>query len=514
MCLAVAICSAIFLAAQPILGWDFVGSSSNVSDENNELKKVAFKTDASIVWSETYGWVTTKPIENFVVGDRALAQNPEVSDDERTSWQEPEWDQWVKLTLIMPKPDGSDLKISLLRPETWVLDQVRYHVGEKQKEKPVPNSQNSFQANSSNSLTQFELNDEAKNHNRFDSVSDPSEEKKPSANHPMDSNGSSHIGSVPLSPLRPIFREVLLTSSYLDQKAQQNNQELIGLSIKMDLPELGLTGNAVLTNIEPAPAIKPGAGRVVTATFHHSSGDVIDLTVGNKKSNSNTETIGTTSNHPFWSVDRQTYIQAGDLKNGETLKSFKDSGDQKVVISQLPRPGPTPVYNLEVHGEHVYYVGQNGILVHNNYIQRKKKLTDFGYTDTQADRILRKAGLGDPSLVALKKNSKRIRKKKSEVISTFELPHTYRSAAGVEGTFSDGGHTFRIDTNRVSAGEGFFHVHIYDDFGVERAVVQGNRTWRKAHRGRVLDGPHEIPKLLRTDINRLIRNARSAFAKE
>lgn len=42
-----------------------------------------------------------------------------------------------------------------------------------------------------------------------------------------------------------------------------------------------------------------------------------------------------------------------------------NSGDTKRVISKLPRPGPEAVYNLEVHGEHVYYVGVNGVLVHN-----------------------------------------------------------------------------------------------------------------------------------------------------
>lgn len=75
------------------------------------------------------------------------------------------------------------------------------------------------------------------------------------------------------------------------------------------------------------------------------------------------ETLGTTSNHPFWSVNRQDYVQAGSLVIGEQVQTF--SGDTKRVISKLPRPGPEAVYNLEVHGEHVYYVGVNGVLVHN-----------------------------------------------------------------------------------------------------------------------------------------------------
>jgi hypothetical protein len=77
-----------------------------------------------------------------------------------------------------------------------------------------------------------------------------------------------------------------------------------------------------------------------------------------------TDTVGTTSNHPFWSVDRQEYVQAGQLAIGERLQTF--SGDTKRVVSKLARPGPQPVYNLEVFVEHVYYVGKDGLLVHNS----------------------------------------------------------------------------------------------------------------------------------------------------
>lgn len=123
---------------------------------------------------------------------------------------------------------------------------------------------------------------------------------------------------------------------------------------------MGLTGEAIVTNIQSAPAVRSGNGRVVTATFKHSSGDCINLALS---SDGTAETIGTTSNHPFWSVDRQDYVQAGSLQLDERVQTY--SGDTKRVISKLARPGPEPVYNLEVHGEHVYYVGQRGILVHN-----------------------------------------------------------------------------------------------------------------------------------------------------
>ena len=52
-----------------------------------------------------------------------------------------------------------------------------------------------------------------------------------------------------------------------------------------------------------------------------------------------------------------------DLRVGERLKNL--SGDIVWVQQKLPRPGPTPVYNLEVLDEHVYYFGANGVLAHN-----------------------------------------------------------------------------------------------------------------------------------------------------
>ncbi len=44
-------------------------------------------------------------------------------------------------------------------------------------------------------------------------------------------------------------------------------------------------------------------------------------------------------------------------------------GQKKRLIALLPRPGPPErVYNLEVHGEHTYFVGHQQLLVHNNYL--------------------------------------------------------------------------------------------------------------------------------------------------
>jgi hypothetical protein len=345
----------------------------------------------------------------------------------------------------------ADLSIHIPRSEEWLRNQIGYVVGEKStpsgerlglsKNPPSPNQESGPPKAESRASESPTAGLKA-----AESVAPQTENLQPKTATDPDlwNFGIGHSPLVPLSPLRPIFTEILLTSLAVEEEGA----ELVGMTVQMDLPELGLTGEAILTDIRSAPAIEPPVGhldtrQVVTATFHHSSGDVIDLVLADSRSSlpgrtfaagepqcravvptaqprnqgvndwdnrstkvaasrevlsgredqqeaasdsplsafgsplspacevghsnhepaESEETIGTTSNHPFWSVDRQEFVQAGSLEIGERLQTL--SGDVKVVQQKLPRPGPQPVFNLEVHNEHVYFVGHDGVLVHN-----------------------------------------------------------------------------------------------------------------------------------------------------
>ena len=285
----------------------------------------------------------SKPIEEIRVGDRVLAHNPQVSEAERSSWKQPDWQTWVKLTLLMPKPDGSELKIEMLRSEEWVLNQLGYVVEKTQN-----------------------TNSASKRVNPVAHVgTSPKRKGVVTTNDNKTSNSTYQPPQIPLSAVRPVFRQIALASALINLAGRDSGIELLGLTIQLDLHELALTGEAIVVDIEPCPAIRDGDGQVVTATFLHSSGDVIDLVVGNEIEKGGHETIGTTSNHPFWSVDRQDFVQAGSLRKGEYLRTIQSG--IKCVVNKLPRPGPTPVFNLEVFGEHTYFVGKDGVLVHNDY---------------------------------------------------------------------------------------------------------------------------------------------------
>ena len=131
----------------------------------------------------------------------------------------------------------------------------------------------------------------------------------------------------------------------------------VGGEIFLDLPHMGARGFARVVAIESCPPLGQGAGRLVTGTFRHTSGEVYDLKLA-----SESNAIGVTATHPFWSVDRNGWVSAIDLQIGEKLKTLEGT---TVVESLVRRPGSEPVYNIEVEGDHVYRVGESGVLVHN-----------------------------------------------------------------------------------------------------------------------------------------------------
>jgi hypothetical protein len=88
-----------------------------------------------------------------------------------------------------------------------------------------------------------------------------------------------------------------------------------------------------------------------------------------------TETLEGTPIHPIWSVDRQDWIPLGGLIEGEQLQA---AGGVAVVLSLTLLRRSLPVYNIEVHGEHVYQVGELGLLVHNATPARCAMIAEYG----------------------------------------------------------------------------------------------------------------------------------------
>ena len=76
-----------------------------------------------------------------------------------------------------------------------------------------------------------------------------------------------------------------------------------------------------------------------------------------------TQPLEGTPIHPIWSLDREDWVALGDLQSGEQL-SGKDGPVKALSLHLITKS--QPVYNIEVHGEHVYEVGDCCVLVHNS----------------------------------------------------------------------------------------------------------------------------------------------------
>lgn len=154
-----------------------------------------------------------------------------------------------------------------------------------------------------------------------------------------------------------------------------------GTTIHLDLEEMGASGPARVVNIGRAPPLAKGSDQIVTGTFSHSAGNVINLYVDGLD-----EPIGTTDNHPFWSEDRQAFIPAGKLQSGERLRT--EDGNLLAVTSSSPRVADA-VFNLEVNAEHVYFVSTKSVLVHNSYGTALHYTDEAGFDSIMKQRVIR-----------------------------------------------------------------------------------------------------------------------------
>jgi len=71
--------------------------------------------------------------------------------------------------------------------------------------------------------------------------------------------------------------------------------------------------------------------------------------------------------HPFWvrraSAGHEAWIEAGAMLVGDLV--LDRGGNWRKVLAVKPLEGLQTVYNFEVDGDHDYYVGKSGVLVHN-----------------------------------------------------------------------------------------------------------------------------------------------------
>ncbi|GGK26412.1 hypothetical protein GCM10010124_18810 [Pilimelia terevasa] len=110
------------------------------------------------------------------------------------------------------------------------------------------------------------------------------------------------------------------------------------------------------------PESRQSSVEKVTSTFTNQDQALTDVTVVDGRGRD--EVLRTTQNHPFWSETRGAWVDAGELRAGERLRS---DGEPVRVAKTVSYRGNAEMNDLTVATFHTYHVlaGNTPILVHN-----------------------------------------------------------------------------------------------------------------------------------------------------
>lgn len=134
-----------------------------------------------------------------------------------------------------------------------------------------------------------------------------------------------------------------------------------GARIYLRLEELNIAGWATIRGIDSCPTLSNGHGNLVTGRFvTRGATNLVEATFSDGLNEPTV--LNGTSIHPVWSLDRLDWVPLGELAIGEQVSS--NDGPLQLTARTF-RNHPADVYNIEVDCEHVYQVGDAGILVHN-----------------------------------------------------------------------------------------------------------------------------------------------------
>lgn len=127
--------------------------------------------------------------------------------------------------------------------------------------------------------------------------------------------------------------------------------------------------------------------RMVTAEIVTERAALLELSLVHESGVA--ELLRTTDEHPFW-VEGSGWVRADSLVPGDVLRTTGSTA----TISAVGLPsGRTTVYNLSVEGYHTYFVGPDGVWVHNcGEISRASKNFDHSY-DRHADEWAKRWGV-------------------------------------------------------------------------------------------------------------------------
>ena len=185
-------------------------------------------------------------------------------------------------------------------------------------------------------------------------------------------------------------------------------------------------------------------GKVVnTYIYEDKLDELYTLVINNKE-------LKVTSTHPFYvkRENRYNYVEASNLKVGDIV--LDASGKNQVIENITHSLESNTVYNIEVDGNHNYYVGEQSVLVHNKgggcFLKGTNVITKDGYKNIDEVRI------GD---IVLSYNEVTGKNEYNKVLNTYiheDLEdELYTLVMNNKELKVTGSHRFYIDNNWVEA---------------------------------------------------------------
>ena len=182
----------------------------------------------------------------------------------------------------------------------------------------------------------------------------------------------------------------------LTQWLKENGMDRVGNEVNLSIPEFGVTSvNARVTVIKPSKLdlsainLTTTDQRPVIGIFKRYAKDVRTYTFKDEKSH--VEKVNATPNHPFYVKNKDKFISIDEISASDELVS--QLGKQVKLICPVGKNNhcgeeynmdgkPVIVYNLEVYRNHIYFVSDNKVLVHNSCsLNKTGKLSDNALAD-------------------------------------------------------------------------------------------------------------------------------------
>lgn len=195
----------------------------------------------------------------------------------------------------------------------------------------------------------------------------------------------------------------------------------VGERIFLNQPEMGAEGDAEVLDISPCPPLDSGAGRLITGLYRHTCGTPHSLHIEGQD-----KPLRPTSLHPFWCENKDGWIAAQDLEEGDQL--LREDGTLAEVLSNGAGIKEERVYNLEVDIDHCYRVSEQRLLVHNaSAMWEPVQIYDssspkFEYVTAAAEY---RGNSSDLALRVGKRNLGRVKYKTKDGVEKWYRPRTF-----------------------------------------------------------------------------------------